>query len=144
MDGEQAAQDRPPRDVCEPLPTEQLDDGVGARVSPDRFGDVAVGVGVAVQHKTHRASHCRQIGMVGRADGGRSRAVEVEREEQPARLQDAADLLNGRCERRDVPEAVPVVTTSQDPDANGSIIMSPTTKLTDPDAPPAPALSRAS
>src|ERR1700736_6053153 len=79
VNGHQPAQDRIAAYTGETSRLEQVSHRFGTGVLPDRRGNVAIGVGIAVEHPAERGAGEREIGEIHGAHETIRRAVEIER-----------------------------------------------------------------
>ena len=97
---------RPPRTAWyrtldEAARLEQPRDAFGAWIVPNRRGNVAIRVGVAVKNPAEHAARHSQIRQVDAAHDRVGRPVEVERQRLAAVVQHAMDLVDGRAQDRE-------------------------------------------
>src|SRR5688572_22545953 len=78
----------------------------GARITADRFRDVAVGVGVFVQRVPKHGADDREVGEIDRAHDGVVRSVEVERQEDASWTQHPMNLRDCGVDDRHIADAV--------------------------------------
>ena len=102
---------RPPRTALyshldEPARLEQPRDAVGAWIAADRRRDVAIRVGVAVEHPAEQAARQPQIREVDAAHERVGRPVEVERQRPASVVQHTMDLVDGRAKIGNVSQSV--------------------------------------
>ena len=93
MDGHQPAKDR---NVLARAESSGPGEGRYAsrpRITPDGFGDVAVGVRFAVEDRAEQRTDDRQVGQVDPTHQRVSRSVEVQRQKQPLWREDATEYF---------------------------------------------------
>ena len=88
-------------------------------IALDRLGNVAVRVGIAVQDEAEARADDGEVGEVDGADERVGRTIEVERQEQAARLEHPVDLVDRTLSTGTLRMPYPVVTTSNCADGEG-------------------------
>ena len=106
MNRHQSEENADDADVIESFGFQQPGHAVGSRVIPDRFGDIPVRVGIAVEHETEQRAHSWEIREVRSADDPVWRAVEVERQQPSTRDKHAVNFPDRHVQMWDVPQSI--------------------------------------